>query len=169
MIRTAAIIIAALPVLGAAALPAAADGPHAPVVARMVHAIMEYTRWPARAEPLVLCVAGPALHGGELGGLTLSDGRTVSRRAVAASPQALAGCDALYIGQVPVPTARALADAVRGRGVLTIAEADPEARTEAMVCLVFRPGAVTFRLNVDAVSHSGLRVDPRVLRLAEDG
>ena len=55
------------------------------------------------------------------------------------------------------------------RGVLTIAEADPDGRSQAMFSLLFRPGALNFRLNIDAVSRSGLKVDPRVLRLAQGG
>ncbi|WP_374281461.1 YfiR family protein [Novosphingobium sp.] len=181
MIRVAAIIFAAGLGLGAAPLEAAAaDGPlvlvaggggdgYAPAVARMVQSMIEYTRWPAVQNPVELCVAGPALRAARLDVLRLSDGRAITRRAVPASPVALAGCDALYIGQVPPPQARQLTDAVRGRGVLTIAEADPDGRGQAMFALVFQPGAVSFRLNIDAVSRSGLRVDPRVLRLAQGG
>lgn len=181
MIRVARIIMAAGLGLGATPLVAAmADGPlvmvaggggdaYAPAVARMVQSMIEYTRWPAPPNPVELCVAGPALHSARLDGLRLSDGRAIQRRAVSASPAALAGCDALYIGQVPAQLARQLTDAVRGRGVLTIAEADPEARSQAMFSLVFQPAALTFRLNIDAVSRSGLRVDPRVLRLAQGG
>ena len=95
--------------------------------------------------------------------------RAITRRAVPASPVALAGCDALYIGQVPPPQARQLTDAVRGRGVLTIAEADPLCRSQAMFCMVYDPRAINFRMNIDAIARSGLRVDPRVLRLAEGG
>jgi hypothetical protein len=35
-----------------------------------------------------------------------------------------------------------------------------------MFCLVYLPRALTFQLNIDAVSRSGLSVDPRVLRLS---
>ena len=70
---------------------------------------------------------------------------------------------------VAAPVARQLTDAVRGRGVLTIAEVDPDGRAQAMFSLLFRPGALNFRLNIDAVSRSGLKVDPRVLRLAQGG
>lgn len=180
MIRVARIIFAAALGLGAAGSLHAADNPfvmlagggddaYAQPVARMVQSMIEYSRWPSQRNPVHLCVAGPALHAGRLDGLRLSDGRTIQRRAVPASPVALAGCDALYIGAVAGPVARQLTDAVRGRGVLTIAEADPDGRAQAMFSLVFRPGSLNFRLNIDAVSRSGLKVDPRVLRLAQGG
>lgn len=180
MIRVATIIIAAAMAFLAAppavaaeeslvlAAGAAAPGdPYAPAVGRMVQSMIEYTRWPSPQNPVELCVAGPVDHAARLDGLRLSDGRAIARRSVAASPSALGGCNVVYIGRLPPAAARGLTDAVRGKGVLTIAESDLDGRSQAMFVLVFRPGAVTFRLNIDAVSRSGLRVDPRVLRLAQ--
>jgi YfiR/HmsC-like len=117
----------------------------------------------------VLCVAGPAQHAAQIGNQRLSDGRQVVRRNVAAQPAALNGCDAVYIGSLPLATQRQLTSAVRGRGVLTIAENDPGSSSEAMFALTFKPAGLSFRLNIDAVSRSGLRVDPRVLRVAKGG
>lgn len=145
---------------------AAQDSRQAPAVARIVQSLMDYSRWPETRSPAQLCVAGPAFHSGRLDTLKLADGRPVVRRNVPASPIALAGCDVAYLGQLPLPTQRQLVAAVRGRGVLTIAEADPGCRSQAMFCLTYSAQAVGFRLNVDAVSRSGLRVDPRVLRLS---
>lgn len=64
---------------------------------------------------------------------------------------------------------RALTAQARGRGVLTIAEADPDCRSQAMFCLLFTPQAATFRMNIDAIARSGLKVDPRVLRISQGG
>lgn len=146
-----------------------AGGPYAGAVARTVRAILEYTRWPQPRSPLVLCVAGPAQHAGQIGNQRLSDGRQVVRRNVPAQPAALAPCDAVYIGTVPLPVQRQLTAAVRGRGVLTLSEADPGSTSETMFALTFKPNALSFRLNLDAVSRSGLRIDPRVLRVAKGG
>lgn len=143
--------------------------PYAGAVARTVRALFEYSHWPQPRMPLVLCVAGPAQHASQVGAMRLSDGRQVVRRNVAAQPGALGGCDALYIGTVPLALQRQLTAAVRGRGVLTIAENDPGSSSEAMFALTYKPGALSFRLNIDAVSRSGLKVDPRVLRVATGG
>lgn len=180
MIRVATIILAI--VLGAGAAPLRAETRDALVltagassdglavgVARLVQSMIEYTRWPTPQNPVTLCVAGPALHAARLDGLRLSEGRVVARRNVPAASAALGGCDALYIGQVPGPAARQLVDAVRGKGVLTIAEADPDGRSQAMFSLLYGPQGLNFRLNIDAAARSGLRVDPRVLRMAEGG
>ena len=145
------------------------DESYAPATTRIVTGIIEYTRWPTPAAPLTLCVVGSAQQAGRLGGLRLADGRAVQRRDVAPLPLAITGCQVLYIGEVQPPALRQLVAAARGKGVLTIAEADPACRSQAMFCMVYEPRAASFRMNVDAISRSGLRVDPRVLRLAEGG
>ncbi len=142
---------------------------YAGAAARTVRAMIEYTRWPTPRDPVVLCVAGAAEHAGGLGGLRLTDGRRVERRIVSAAPGALGGCDVVYLGSMPIAQQRQLTAAVRGRGVLTIAEDDPGNASEAMFVLTYQPAALSFRLNVDAVSRSGLKVDPRVLRVAQGG
>lgn len=144
-------------------------GSYDPAVARVVQSLAEYTRWPTPRNPLRLCVAGPALHAGRLDGLRLADGRTIDRRTMPPSAVTPGACDAVYIGQLPPMAQRQLTITLRGRGVMTIAEADPACRSQAMFCLSFSAQAVSFRLNVDAVARSGLRVDPRVLRLSAGG
>jgi hypothetical protein len=162
---TAAALVAAPGV--AVGNPGADGSPHAGAVVRTVRSLVEYTRWPQPPNSVQLCIAGPASHAGQLDAVRLGDGRTMQRRAVAASPAALAGCDVLYIGKLPLAGQRQLTAAVRGRGVMTVAEADPECRSEAMFCLIYPAKGLSFRLNIDAVSRSGLRVDPRVLRVSQ--
>jgi hypothetical protein len=161
------------PITSLAGMPLGTAGPgestYAGAVGRTVKAVIDYTRWPQLHDPLVLCVVGPALHAGRLGAIRLADGRQVERRNVAPSVQALGGCHVLYIGQVPVAAQRQLVAAVRGKGVLTIAEADPGNSSEAVISLSYQPSAPSFRLNIDAVSRSGLRIDPRVLRISQGG
>ena len=165
--------ICAAPLYAAADMPLGASNPggdpYAGAAARTVKAIMEYTRWPQPRPTLVLCVAGPAQHASQLTGWRMSDGRLVQRRNVAAQPASTAGCDVLYIGALPIAAQRQLTAAVRGKGVLTIAEADPGNASEAMFTLTYRPAALSFRLNIDAISRSGLKVDPRVLRVSQGG
>lgn len=135
--------------------------------ARLVSSLFAYVRWPERPQPVRLCVAGPALYAGRIGSATIpGDGPIAVRTVAAGSPDEAASCDALYVGGLnPAATARAIA-AVRGRPVITIAENDPTCQSEAMFCLLYGADAISFRLNVDAVSRSAVRVDPRVLRMA---
>lgn len=78
----------------------------------------------------------------------------------------LNSCDALYLGDLDLETLRQWTALARGAPVATIAESDPACSSEAMFCLVFMPDAMAFDLNIDAVSRSGVRVDPRVLRMS---
>jgi hypothetical protein len=146
------------------AAPGATD---AAAVARMVQSFVEYARWPGRRDPVRLCVVGPAQHAGRLGELRLADGRAVQRRNLAASALPGADCDVAYLGPMTPTALRAATTALRGRGVLTIAEADPTCRSQAMFCLIHGQQTLSFRLNIDAVSRSGMKVDPRVLRMAQ--
>lgn len=165
--------LTAPPLLAMADMPlgsrSAGESPYAGAAARTVRAMIEYTRWPNRQDPVQLCVAGAAQHAGQLGGIKLSDGRRVDRRNIGTSPAGLAGCDVLYLGSIPVGQQRQLTAAVRGRGVLTIAEHDPANGAEAMFVLTYQAKGLSFRMNIDAISRSGLKVDPRVLRVAQGG
>jgi len=169
-------LVCLAPLLAGATLPvtpsglpvSGGDAARAQATARMVRGIIEYTGWPVRSDPLQLCVAGPAEHAGLLDGLVLADGRRVQRRTM--PPAAIsADCRVVYVGQIDPLTARQLMARLRGKGVLTIAEADPGCRSQAMVCLQHMPGQLSFQLNLDAVSRSGVRIDPRVLRLTREG
>jgi hypothetical protein len=138
--------------------------------AHMVDAILEYTRWPAPRQTIQLCVAGAALHAGKLDEIVLSDGSQVivtPWRVTGAVQQGR--CDALYIGRMEAILTRKLIASSRGLAVVTIIEDDPDCRSGAMFCLKFEPAALSFQLNIDAVSRSAVRIDPRVLRMSKGG
>ena len=136
----------------------------------MVGAILEYTRWPRERSPLQLCVVGPPQHGDRLGGIVLAGGRLVERHDVAEDAGSMGGaCDALYLGRLSLPAMRRWTAQMRGAAVVTIAEDDPACESEAMFCLLFTAESLTFRLNIDAVSRSGVRIDPRILRMSVAG
>lgn len=133
--------------------------------AQIVGSILSYTRWPKMPNPVRLCVIGPARHDGQLSG-KLPGGVAVSRRELPAlSPEIATACDALYIGEIAQSAVRAAVGAVRGRPTLTIAENDPTCRGGAMFCLRFGR-ELSFALNIDAITRSAIRVDPRVLRIS---
>lgn len=168
-----ALLAATLPIIaGASTTPAAlplGSGPdrYALGTARTVASILIYSRWPAQPDPVRLCVVGPADHAGRLDGQILPNGATIKRRDLAINTLDLAGaCDALYIGKLALPAMRQLTARVRGEPVLTIAESDPNCRSEAMFCLLYRPDALSFQMNLDAISRSAVRIDPRMLRMS---
>lgn len=145
-----------------------APGPdgQAAAVHRTVEGILDFTQWPRPSAPVRLCLAGPVRHARHLELLHLTDGRMVVGKPVLPATDLPRDCDALYLGELDLAAQRALVARVRGAGVVTFAEADPACRSEAMFCLRFDGGEVSFDLNVDAVSRSGVTIDPRVLRMA---
>jgi YfiR/HmsC-like len=137
--------------------------------ARLVRSFIDFTRWPAQSNPVSLCIVGPASNAGQLDNLTTGDGRRVSRRVVSPAALAGAGCQVAYFGRLEPAALRQAVLSVRGKGVLTIAENDPACRSQAMFCLKPDRQSLGFSVNIDAVSRSGLKVDPRVLRMAAGG
>jgi len=135
----------------------------------MVRGIVQYSRWPDNPRRLRACVVGPADHAEDLieGRQVAAVGVDVVRRDVASVQPS--ECQIVYLGRLGIYDARIVTARMRGHAVLTIAENDPACRSRAMFCLLFEAQSLSFRLNIDAVSQSQVRVDPRVLRLAEGG
>ena len=134
-------------------------------VAQTVRSIAEYSTWPGGQSELSLCIVGPADHAERLTEFAISRDRTVRPRETSEAGVASAGCDIVYIGRLSLDRQKAVLRSLRGQAVLTISENDPPCRSQAMFCLLFNERSVSFRLNIDAVARSGIRVDPRVLRL----
>lgn len=172
------LLIATAPLIsGQAAVPAGlpldgGDASRAEATAHIVASILAYSRWPSPPAPVRLCVIGPADHADNFASLTLPQGTRprgtrVERRDLApTAPSIPATCDAVYIGKLPLPTMRLVNATARGQAIVTIAENDPDCRSEAMFCLIQGPGALSFRINLDAISRSTVRIDPRVLRIS---
>ena len=139
--------------------------PYAPAVARLVRAVVQYSRWPGSPRTLRACVVGPADHADDL--LSGRELRAMGVVASAVAPEAVrpTGCEIVYLGRLSLEQQREMTDRVRGAATLTIAENDPACRSRAMFCLLFEADSLNFRLNIDAVSDSQIRIDPRVLRL----
>ena len=135
------------------------------VVARTVGGIISYTRWPTERPVLRLCVAGSARYAGQLGDVSKSAGRPVSVR-ILQPGAATTDCDALYLGAMPADRSGPMIAGLANRAVLSVTEADPNCRSGAMFCLEVRPASLSFRVSIDAISRTTLRVDPRVLRIA---
>lgn len=157
-----------LPVaLAQSSVPAGPGGP-AQAVARMVHGIVGYTRWPSTPAVISICVTGTPRFAGAIGAAGRSGQRVAVRRVAPAALRA-PDCNALYLGSMAPADRATLLARIRGSAIVTIDENDPACRAGAMFCLRFGRAEAGFELNVDAVSRSAVRVDPRVLRLSIGG
>lgn len=140
-------------------------GQHDAVVARTVGGMISYTRWPERRPVVRLCVSGTTAYTKGFGRIGQNTGRQVINQTVAPGTP-VQGCDVLYVGMMADSDRQRMLRSIRDQPVLSIAEADPACRGGTIFCLRVLPDRVGFRLSIDAVSRSAVRIDPRVLRIA---
>lgn len=166
--------LAAVPLASSAWCAQAQDEPEASAdrqlsAAAIVWGIIGYTRWPEPPRPLRLCLIGDSEHGGTLH--AADDGRRpeydVGVHEMASEEEAAGQCDVLYVGKLPPEQLTTLVKMLTGRPVLTIGEEHDFCSFGGMFCLDGRPDRKNFAANLDAISRSGLRVNPQVLRLTE--
>jgi len=137
-------------------------------VTTVVAGIVSYTRWPAETRSIRLCTIGQGRGVDELlAAVDLgSTQQSVPVHAAGRAASALNECNAIYVGALTINATRNLLQSAVGRPVLMIGEGPEFCADGGMFCL--QPGAaeVGFAVNLDAVARSGLRVNPRVLRMA---
>ena len=144
-------------------------------LASVVGGIVSYTRWPSAPHPIRLCVLG---HPGLLEQLALvgpsaPGQRPVVVQTIQANEDVLQLCDAVYVAAMPPENARRLLRQVVGSPVLTVGEGAEFCSDGGMFCIessgekpLVQSASQRFSANLDAISRSGLRVNPQVLRLA---
>lgn len=137
---------------------------------RLIGGIISYVRWPD-ARPVTerhICVVGtPALTDSLSPALPGSAAMRISYHQARDVTQA-DGCDALFLGQIPVADRQRLIGWVRGKSILTLTDTDPDCSGGTMFCLVERQRSLSFSVNLDAIGRGPLRVDPRVLRIGKE-
>ncbi len=157
--------------IAAAASPANPASPaissHDSSVRQVVLGIVSFTRWPTTPVRLHLCVTGRPDYAAGLTD-TLQAGSTVLdvQRVRFDDPGLGIACDVVYLGALGNDERTRVRAALAGHPVLTIAEHDESCTAGAMFCLTVDGAHVTFDINLDAVSRSGVRVHPNVLNLA---
>jgi hypothetical protein len=137
------------------------------MVRQTVLDILSYTRWPSEPATLRLCVAAPTAYAASL--LTIrqqANGRPVDVHRYELDDEALfRRCDVIYLGVLTPEQRLALFERLHGHAILSISEQSRECIADAVFCL--QAGErVRFRVNLDALARSGVRVHPAVLKLA---
>ena len=138
-------------------------------VSQVFNGILGYARWPAGVlapDTLRVCIVGTPVHAGFIGYHTgLIDGRqvTVYRRTSADLPDL---CNVVYAGALAAAERDIFVRGLVGKPVLVISERTENCNVASMFCLAPADRRVTFEINLDAVARSGIRIHPRVLKLA---
>jgi hypothetical protein len=136
-------------------------------IGHVVAGILSYARWPTPIKTYRFCTVGEVvyLHNG-LKSLSQATSDPVSVRSLTGDePSWVADCDVLYIGGVKPALRGVLLSEAIGKPILTISEGDSVCAEPSMFCLAVQGGEVGLLANLDAISRSGIRINPKVLQL----
>lgn len=138
-------------------------------VSRVVTGIIGYARWPSSTDKLRFCIAGQPAHLKEgLGRPGQIGEQVLSYRRIGSDEADWSGrCDILFLGALPAAERKKFLDKAVGRPVLSISENDAVCAEPTMFCLPIQAGEVGLRANLDAISRSGIRINPKVLQLLQ--
>ena len=145
----------------------------ATAVRELVLDLLSYTRWPTEPVVLRMCVAAPTEYAGHLFTINRqANGRRVQvNRYEANDPAISSNCDVLYLGVLDEPTRIALFARLQGHPVLSISEYNHDCTSSSVFCLQTSQDQerIRFKVNLDALALSGVKVHPAVLKLAHAG
>lgn len=160
--------LAIAPMLAQSAIPDGDDGP-AIAAATIITGILSYSHWPRTSGAVQLCIVGTSALADQLSDRRLVNDRPLQVRRLEPAAIPDAGCDAIFSGRLPTSNRRAIVAYAADKPVVTLTDDDPQCRSGTMICLRRVRAGLTFDLNIDAVSRSQVRIDPRVLTLAQRG
>lgn len=135
----------------------------------LIAGVLHYTRWPTALEVVRLCIDADDPDAEAIGRRFLA--RDAARPRVVPSlrrlrAEPLLDCQAVYFGHAnPKDLAPLLMQLVK-LPILTIGHGEDFCSYAGLFCLIETPaGGVRFGANLDAISRSGLHINPQLLRL----
>ena len=138
----------------------------AKTVRQKVSGIVSYTRWPALSGPPKLCIFSSSRFS-----TTLQDNGATSLPylpvIIHSKQEALiSDCNGFYFGNESPTFQMELIKQYPSKALLLIAEQNAECIIGSAFCLIINNNDVRFAVNLDALSRSGVKVNPDVLMLA---
>ncbi|HDT1605025.1 YfiR family protein [Enterobacter sichuanensis] len=138
-------------------------------VRSIVSGIVSYTRWPSLSGQPKLCVYATSHYTHALSSNEGHSELPYTPVIVRNDREALAAtCDAIYFGSESPAKQLELISQYQGRALLLISEQNPECVIGSAFCLMIDRDQVRFSVNLDALTRSGVRVNPDVLMLARN-
>lgn len=137
-------------------------------VTTVVVGIISYARWSRDPDPIRLCVTAPTRYAeGLFDPILLSAPRPIKAAQVSFdSPLMITGCDVIYLGDITPAQKQNFVQRIAGHSILSISENDIECAAGSAFCLQIGGDLTSFKVNLDALARSGVRVHPNVLQLA---
>ncbi|WP_409334603.1 YfiR family protein [Enterobacter sp. RIT637] len=138
-------------------------------VRSIVSGIVSYTRWPSLSGQPKLCIYASSHYTHVLSSEDAQNPLPYTPVIVHNDREALsATCDAIYFGAESPAKQLELISQYQGRALLLISEQNPECVIGSAFCLITEQNQVRFSVNLDALTRSGVRVNPDVLMLARN-
>ena len=139
-------------------------------VAELILGIIHFTRWPDSIKDLQLCIVGETDHADFLLNTDLMVGDYLIETRTIDDAQLLSNvdsCQVIFFGHYDVRRINDFYAQLYGSPVLTIEEWNDDCRVGGMFCLYDNQGKLGFKVNLDAVGRSQVRIHPGVLRLGQ--
>jgi len=139
-------------------------------VAELILGIIHFSRWPDSVQHLQLCIVGETDHTDFLLNTELIVGnyeiesKWVDERHLLNEVNT---CQVLFFGHYDIGQINDFYAHLYGSAVLTIDEQNEDCRVGGMFCLHDNQGKLSFKVNLDAVGRSQVRVHPGVLRIGQ--
>jgi hypothetical protein len=143
------------------------------LAAGFLYNIAKFVEWPPEAfkspdDPIVCCMLGDGPYERKLEQLTnhrfVEKRRFVFKHAVNAAQ--LSNCHILYIKPSEMKRWEMLANEVKGRGILTVGEAEQFIPEGGLIRFSFDSGKVRIQINAEAAKREKLRINSKLLSLA---
>jgi hypothetical protein len=134
----------------------------------------QFVEWPARAfpgpqAPFVIGVLGQDPFGSELDAVVR--GETVDKRSLVierySNISELRDCHILFIARTEMGELPKILEALKGRSVLTVSDADEGDQSGIMIRLLTRSKRIRLRIDVGAARAGNLVISSKLLRPAE--
>jgi hypothetical protein len=154
------------------AISVGAQTPEASLKAAFSLNFAKFAHWPEEAggtplQALKVCMVGRSQVASVL---SASEGESVGGRSVSFDyvrlPGDVSGCHLLYVSELDLDRDRRLLASLSALPVLTISDLPGFARAGGMIELLVIERRLRFEINLDVVRAAGLRLDPKLLRLA---
>lgn len=141
--------------------------------AAMLYRLTYFVEWPAAVAPdsqapTVLCVLGRDAIGTALP--SVISGQAGSSRKMEVrypgSASEIRGCQVVYVAASEKKNAASILAALKGSGVLTVADMAQFAAKGGMIQFSLDDSRVRFEINLDEATRAGVKISSRVLMLA---
>lgn len=130
-------------------------------------AILSYSKWPNQITPTLCVIDNPSVTQAFQNQVKQST-YTYQIQGLTSATFPKSQCQAVFFSNISPQQQQNLINAYPQRSLLSFSDNNPDCETGSIFCLYTQRGLTTFKVNLDALSHSQVHIDPRVLLLARN-